>query len=198
MIEPKGLVIRNVCFHGEKMGSSPSQTASNHLSTPPTSSTRVLSGSSSNSSPSSSTTIHRKSIIGGVIGGLVLISLLIALFFFIRRRNNLKSQVLSKMTIMSCIDSPPDVVTPFTVTPSNPNSTFLPQNYTSTSNGQSLPSQFTAAISSKFTQMRQPSGPSSMSISGGIPPLTSTPTTVFITYFHPTLITSSPSYWVAN
>ena len=132
-----------------------------------TSSTSVPSASSSNSSHSSSTTIHGKPIVGGVIGGLVLISLLLALFFFIRRRNHRRSQTVSEVSITPYDDPSPDVVTPFTVPPSNLNSTFQPQNYTS--NGQSLPSQF---ISSKFTGMRQPSDPSSMSSSGGIPPLT--------------------------
>jgi hypothetical protein len=121
-------------------------------------STSVPSGT--NSSPS---TIHMKptgAIIGGVIGGLFLISLLqvlLALFFFLRRR-----KALSKPhTVPS-----PDVVNPFTVSPSNPTSTFLPQNYTS--NGQF------EYISSKFTQRGQPSDPASMSSSGGpgILPLT--------------------------
>ena len=124
-------------------------------------STSVPSGTSS--SPSPLTTIHKKptdAIIGGVIGGFVLISLLLALFFFNRRRNN---RGLSEMSYTI-------VASPFTVPSSNPNSIFLPEDYTS--NGQSLPSPF---ISSKFTkrhQRNQPSDPSSTSSGGGIPPLT--------------------------
>jgi hypothetical protein len=115
-------------------------------------STSVPSGT--NSSPST-IQVHMKptgAIIGGVIGGLVLISLLLALFFFLRRR-----KALSKPHTVP--QASPDVVNPFTVSTSNPTSTFLPQNYTS--NGQF------EYISSKFTQRGQPSDPASASSSGG-------------------------------
>jgi hypothetical protein len=151
-------------------------TSSTSSSTPsPTSTfTSIPSSSSSNSSPSSSTPTGNHAgtptgaIIGGVIGGLVLISLLLALFFFNRRRNNRRSEALGEMSYT------PDVVNPFTSPSSNPDSTmtFLPPNYNSNSNGQSVPSQF---ISSKFTHQRgQPSDPASIGSSsgGGIPPLT--------------------------
>ena len=139
------------------------------MSSKNTTTTSVPSGSSSNPSPSSSTRtiIHRKpteAIVGGVIGGLALISLLLALIFFNRRRNNRRSQALSEMLYTG---ASPDVVTPFSVPPLNPNSTFLPQNYTS--NDQSLPSEY---ISSKFTRRGQPSNPMNTSSSGGILPLT--------------------------
>ena len=132
-------------------------------STPTSTSVQVPSGTLSNSS----TTIHRKptgAIVGGVLGGLILILLLLSMFFFVRSRNNRRSQALSEMPYAS---PSPDVVTPFTVPPSNPTPPFLPQNYAS--NGQSFPSQ---NITSKFTQRGQPSDPAITSGIGGIPPLT--------------------------
>lgn len=147
--------------------SSSSSTSSNNTTT---ASGSIPSASSSNSSPSSSTTIQRKpteAIIGGITGGVVLISLLLALFFFNRRRNKRRAQTLSEKS--NTVTTPSDIyVEPFTVPPSNPTSTFLPQNYAS--NGQSLHS---SAISSKFTQRAQLTDPLSTSSSGVFPPLTS-------------------------
>ena len=129
----------------------PSSTSSNTPTSSVPSGTTTTS-SLSNPSPSSSTTNHRKpteAIIGGVIGGLVLVSLLLALFFK-RILNNRRPRALSEM---SSIVPSPDVVNPFTSSPSNSNSTtaFLPQNFTS--NGQSLLSQ---SILSKFSHRRGP------------------------------------------
>jgi hypothetical protein len=105
----------------------------------------------------------------------------------LHRFNKRRAQTLGKNSYT--VPSPDTYVNPLTAPPPPSNPIFLPQNYTSSSNGQSLHFQ---CISSKFTQRSQPSDLSGTS-SCWNPAFDSTPTTVFINSVHLCLITSSPS-----